>query len=82
MADNDDIRSHIGDLVAEERALRDKRSRSEISAEAEHARLAAIEAELDQAWDLLRQRDARRQYGQDPDAAVTRSQEVVEHYEG
>jgi hypothetical protein len=82
MADNDDIRSHIGDLVAEERALRDKRSRSEISADDEHARLRALEIELDQAWDLLRQRDARKEFGQDPGAANIRPADVVERYEG
>jgi predicted nuclease with TOPRIM domain len=82
MADDEEIRSHIGQLVAEERELRDKRSRSEISADAEHHRLRAVEAELDQAWDLLRQRDARREFGENPDAATPRSKDVVEHYEG
>jgi predicted nuclease with TOPRIM domain len=82
MADDEQIRSHIGELVAEERELRDRRSRSEISAAAEHERLRAIETELDQAWDLLRQRDARREFGDNPDAAHQRSEDVVEHYEG
>jgi uncharacterized protein DUF2630 len=82
MADDKDIRSHIGDLVAEERRLREKRSRSEISADEEHARLRSIEAELDQAWDLLRQRDARREFGDDPDGAHVRPEDVVERYEG
>jgi predicted nuclease with TOPRIM domain len=82
MADDDEIRSHIGDLVAEERALRERRSRSEISAHDEHERLRAIEVELDQAWDLLRQRDARKEFGQDPAEAATRSPEIVERYEG
>jgi hypothetical protein len=82
MADNDDIRSHIGDLVAEEHLLREKRSRSEISADDERGRLRAIEAELDQAWDLLRQRDARKEFGQDPETAALRSADVVERYEG
>jgi Protein of unknown function (DUF2630) len=82
MADDEDIRSHIGDLVAEERQLREKRSRSEISGDEERARLRSIEAELDQAWDLLRQRDARREFGDDPDRASIRSEDVVERYEG
>jgi hypothetical protein len=82
MANDEDIRSHIGDLVAEERRLRDRRSRSEISADAEHARLRAIETELDQAWDLLRQRDARREFGEDPKDARIRPEDVVERYEG
>jgi hypothetical protein len=38
--------------------------------------------ELDQCWDLLRQRRARREFGQDPKGAQVRSPEVVERYEG
>jgi Protein of unknown function (DUF2630) len=82
MADDNEIRSHIGDLVAEEHRLRDKRSRSEIGADEEHARLRAIEIELDQAWDLLRQREARREFGDNPDRASVRPEDVVERYEG
>ncbi len=66
MADDKDIRSHISDLVAEERLLRDQRSRAEIAPDDERARLRAIGVELDQAWDLLRQRDARREFGDKP----------------
>ena len=43
-------------------------------------RLSSIEAELDQCWDLLRQRRARRSAGQDPDDAEVRPATVVEHY--
>jgi hypothetical protein len=82
MADDNEIRSHIGDLVAEEHQLRDRRSRAEIPADEEHARLRAIEIELDQAWDLLRQREARREFGENPDQARVRPQDVVERYEG
>ena len=45
-------------------------------------RLAAIKIELDQCWDLLRQRDARREFGQNPDEAKIRPASVVEKYEG
>jgi hypothetical protein len=44
-------------------------------------RLQDIEVMLDQCWDLLRQRRAKRQYGQDPDEAAVRSEQVVEHYQ-
>jgi Protein of unknown function (DUF2630) len=81
MADDKEIRSHIGDLVAEEHRLREKRSRAEISADAEHARLREIETELDQAWDLLRQRRAKREFGQNPDEADIRPPRIVENYE-
>ena len=43
-------------------------------------RLKSIEAELDQCWDLLRQRRARRLAGQDPDLAAVRPDDVVERY--
>lgn len=49
--------------------------------EADHARLAAVEVALDQCWDLLRQRRARRASGQDPDEAEVRSEGTVEGYQ-
>ena len=45
------------------------------------ARLRSIEVALDQCWDLLRQRRARRHAGQDPDQVVARSEDVVEGYQ-
>jgi hypothetical protein len=50
-------------------------------ASAEAARLKKIEVELDQCWDLLRQRQARRAAGQDPNKAHVRSPKIVENYE-
>ena len=44
-------------------------------------RLEDIEVMLDQCWDLLRQRRAKREYGDDPDEAHVRSADVVEHYQ-
>ena len=78
MADDSGIRSHIKDLVDEEHGLRRKLAAGEISADEEHARLAHVEAELDQCWDLLRQRDAKREFGGNPDDAKARSEDVVE----
>jgi hypothetical protein len=46
----------------------------------EHAELAAAEEELDQCWDLLRQRRARPEFGEAADEAATRSPSVVERY--
>ncbi len=43
-------------------------------------RLGSIEVELDQCWDLLRQRRARRSAGQDPEEATVRPENVVENY--
>jgi hypothetical protein len=80
MADDGDIRKRIGDLVAQERALRDQLRAGEISEPAEQERLRDVEAELDQYWDLLRQRDAAREYGKDPDDAQVRDAGTVENY--
>ena len=43
--------------------------------------LARVEVELDQCWDLLRQRRARRNAGEDPSGASVRDANTVEHYE-
>jgi hypothetical protein len=82
MADDKTFREHISELVTEERELRRRLSAGEISRDEEHARLRELETELDQCWDLLRQRDAKREFGDNPDDASTRSGEVVEKYLG
>jgi 5,10-methylenetetrahydrofolate reductase len=81
MPEDQAIRGRITELVERERELRDRMGRGEIDAATEHARLQEIEVELDQCWDLLRQRDAKREFHQDPDTATARSPEVVESYE-
>jgi hypothetical protein len=70
------ILKKIEDLVHEEQHLYGK---SEL-ADRDQVRLEAIKIELDQCWDLLRQRDARREFGQDPDRAKVRPPSVVERY--
>ncbi|MGH3496459.1 MAG: DUF2630 family protein [Nocardioidaceae bacterium] len=82
MTDDRPLTEHISSLVDEEHALRQRLANGEISAPDEHARLAGIEVELDRCWDLLRQRRAKREFGEDPDAAHTRGADVVERYEG
>jgi predicted nuclease with TOPRIM domain len=76
------IRQHISALVAEEHALRERLAEGDISLDEEHTRLKELETELDQCWDLLRQRDARREFGVDPDSAQVRSPRTVEGYQG
>ncbi|MEP6648380.1 MAG: DUF2630 family protein [Lapillicoccus sp.] len=76
------IRERITDLVHEEHTLRDRLSSHNISAAEEHARLRDLEVELDQCWDLLRQRQAKREFGQDPDTALMRDARTVEGYQG
>ncbi len=67
----------ITKLVEEERALY---SDSKID-DGEQVRLQALRVELDQCWDLLRQRRALREFGEDPDHAKVRPAKVVENYE-
>ena len=71
------VLKHIKGLAAEEHRLYEQES----LAEADAAKLKKIEVELDQCWDLLRQRQARRAAGQDPDQAQVRPPEIVENYE-
>ena len=73
------IREHIETLVTEEHRLLEHGDRGTLTAE-DRSRLDAIAVQLDQFWDLLRQRRARRDAGQDPDVAHLRSEETVEHY--
>jgi Protein of unknown function (DUF2630) len=80
-SDNNPL-SHIRDLVDEERELRARLQKHEISADEEHARLRALEVELDQCWDLLRQRRALRETGGDPREARIRPPDEVEGYLG
>lgn len=47
----------------------------------DHVRLETIRVELDQCWDLLRQRRARREFGQDPDTASVRPTSVIDSYQ-
>jgi Protein of unknown function (DUF2630) len=77
--DDNDIHRRIDELVAEEHRLERAHIGEELSEE-EQARLTDVSVQLDRYWDLLRQRDARRRAGLDPDAAQERSGDVVEGY--
>lgn len=74
--------NHINELIDEEHELRDRRERGAIDADDELPRLRTVETELDRCWDLLRQRRARREAGQDPNDASVRGTEQVEGYLG
>ena len=82
MAEDVDIRHHISVLVNTEHALREKLAAGEISSDDEHEQLRRVEIELDQCWDLLRQRQALREFGGDPNAAQSRGEGTVEGYLG
>ncbi|TDO44341.1 uncharacterized protein DUF2630 [Kribbella sp. VKM Ac-2527] len=82
MNDDNSIFSRINKLVAEEHELRSKHTAGDVTDSDERGRLQALETELDQCWDLLRQRRAKREFGEDPDSAQARSSETVEGYLG
>ena len=75
--DDRDILNRIEELVEDERALREAEDLGEVGV----ARLRSIEVALDEAWDLLRQRRARREAGLDPAGASMRDADTVEGYE-
>jgi Protein of unknown function (DUF2630) len=75
-----DIVQRIRELTEQEHALERGHVGQGLSAD-ELEQMRAAEVALDQCWDLLRQRRARRNAGQDPDAATARSEGVVENYE-
>ena len=82
MAKDQDILAQVNKLVAEEQELRSKLQHHEIDESEEHQRLRAVEVELNQCWDLLRQRRALRETGRDPREARVRPAGEVEGYLG
>ena len=78
--DDKEILGHIDELIQTEHELRSKLAAGELSSANEQARLKATEEALDQCWDLLRQRRARREFGEDPGAAASRPASEVEGY--
>jgi len=76
---DEELHRRIDELVAEEHRL-ERAHVGQALSEAELGRLNALSVQLDRYWDLLRQRDARRRAGLDPDAAQERSADVVEGY--
>jgi Protein of unknown function (DUF2630) len=78
--DDKDIMGHISDLISTERDLRARAAAGQVSSEDEKQQLASVEEALDQCWDLLRQRRARREFGEDPEQAQERPAPEVEGY--
>jgi Protein of unknown function (DUF2630) len=77
MSDNS-ILQHIAGLVEEEHRIREGSTLSAADAQ----RLRHVAEQLDQCWDLLRQRRAKREFGADPATAQPRDAGTVERYEG
>jgi Protein of unknown function (DUF2630) len=81
MMNDIDILGRIGELVAEEKTLRDRSGGGHPLSDGERERLGHLEERLDQCWDLLRQRRAKEEFGENPDAAATRPISEVESYQ-
>jgi hypothetical protein len=75
-----EILGHIDELIATEHDLRTKVANGELSGPEERDRLRSVEEALDQCWDLLRQRRARREFGENPEEAQLRAAGEVEGY--
>jgi hypothetical protein len=78
--DDLDIVHRITSLTDEEHSLERSHAGDGLSDD-DRERLRAIEVSLDQCWDLLRQRRARRNAGENPDEAAVRSEQIVERYQ-
>jgi hypothetical protein len=78
--DEHEILERVRTLVDQEHRLRQRTAAGKLSTTEEQAQLAQLEEALDQAWDLLRQRRARQQYGANPDGASPRAISEVEGY--
>ena len=74
--DEKEIFDRINALVDEEHKLREGTEHTED----QRTRMQELEVQLDQCWDLLRQRRAKRQYGEDPEEAEARPASEVESY--
>jgi Protein of unknown function (DUF2630) len=80
---DESITARIESLVSEEADLRRREQadrHNEELLEADQQRLRAVQVELDRCWDLLRQRRAHEEFGQDPDEARVRDADTVERY--
>jgi Protein of unknown function (DUF2630) len=75
-----EIMAHISELIATEHKLREQHAAGELTGPAEREQLRSAEEALDQCWDLLRQRRARREFGENPDGAAARPVSEVEGY--
>ncbi len=77
--DDHDVLGTINELAEREEALRQAEATRALTDD-ERAELSGVEVHLDQCWDLLRQRRARREFGLDPDTATARPEGTVEGY--
>jgi hypothetical protein len=77
--DDQGIQNQIEKLIDEEQGLLRSSEGKGLDQE-RHARLEEVKVNLDRCWDLLRQRRAREEFGQDPDRVQARDSDTVERY--
>ena len=78
--DDKEILARIGELIKTEHTLREQLTTGQLNSAQEREQLRAAEEALDQCWDLLRQRRARREFGENPNEAIARPVGEVEGY--
>jgi hypothetical protein len=78
--DDKQILAHIDDLIQTEHKLRQQLAAGQLTTAQERDELKAAEVALDQCWDLLRQRRARSEFGENPNEAAARPAGEVEGY--
>ncbi len=78
--DDKEILSNIDELISTEHELRTRLAAGELTSDEEREQLRATEEQLDQCWDLLRQRRARREFGENPNDVEPRPASEVEGY--
>ncbi|MFB7221923.1 DUF2630 family protein [Streptomyces sp. NPDC056227] len=79
--DEQEIIDNIGGPISEERTLRDRSTRNMGLRDDEKSCLRTVEVQLDRCWDLLRQRRALSEFGDDPNAARVRPADEAEGYQ-
>jgi hypothetical protein len=78
--DDKEIFRTIDDLINTEHDLRARLASGDLTSDQEREQLRVVEEQLDQCWDLLRQRRARREFGEDPSGSAARPASEVEGY--
>lgn len=78
--DDREVLKHISQLVEEERELRANVQTGVGLDAAARDRMKELEIQLDQCWDLLRRRQDREEFGEDPNVEEVRPASVVEGY--
>jgi Protein of unknown function (DUF2630) len=79
--DDKEILAHISELIQTEHQLREQYAAGQLTGAQEREQLRSAEQALDQCWDLLRQRRARREFGENPNEAAARPASEVESYQ-